>query len=59
MKRLTKRDEDTGQVYAMSDKQSILDKLCLYEEAEERGFLVSVSGEEPHRLYALCFRVEE
>ena len=42
MKRLTWRDEDTGQVYALTDKQSILDKLCLYEEAEERGDTVSV-----------------
>lgn len=46
MIRLTRRDEYTGQVFAESDNASIRNRLCEYEESDERGEIMAVSSEE-------------
>ena len=54
MKRLTRRDQYTGAVYAQTDSSSIRDRLAEYEEAEERGEIMAVSAAE--RRFLLLIR---
>ena len=55
MKRLTRRDPNTGQVYSKTDDASLRDRLAWYEEAEERGEIMAVG--EAERKFILSMRL--